>query len=86
MREPVDDSKKLLPLLVVIAVVIMLLGGLFGLVKRRTVPNDAPTNQQVIMERHIKEQRDAPAARPSKLEQRDLVGGEREKDASRRVE
>ncbi len=58
MREPADDSKKLLPLLVVIAVVIMLLGGLIGLVKRRTVPNDALTNQQVIMERYIKEQRD----------------------------
>jgi hypothetical protein len=86
MREPVDESKKLLPLLVVIAVVIMLLGGLVGLVKRRTVPNDAPTNQQFLMERYIKEQRDAPTAIPSERDPRDLVGGEHEKEASRRVE
>jgi hypothetical protein len=48
-REPPEDSKKLLPLLAVSPVVVMLLGGLVGLVKRKTVPNEVLANQEFLV-------------------------------------
>jgi hypothetical protein len=89
MREPAEDSQKLLPLSGVSAVVVMLLGGFVGLVKRTTVPNYALMNQQFFMEGYINEQRDVPAAIPPEPEQREQLGGKREfvgKDSSRRME
>ena len=85
MEEPADDSKKVLPLLAVSAVVVMLLGGFIGVVKRTTVPNDALTTQQFFVEGYIKEQRHAPAVitpRPEQQRDREFVG----QDSSRRVE
>lgn len=88
MEKPADDSKKVLPLLAVSAVVVMLLGGFVGVVKRTTVPkvpNDALTTQQFFVEGYIKEQRHAPAAitpRPEQQREHEFVG----QDSSRRVE
>ena len=80
MKEPADHSKTLLPLLAVIAIVIVLLGGLVGLVKRTI-----GSNEHV---RYMQKQWYAPAAMSPEPKEREqgstefFIGT----DSSRRME